>query len=246
MALRDQLQESKVWPQLAKLELNERDRRDIADVATGVHSLEAAAFLLKEIEQLAFPHETLTRFIHHVARYGARGNRQAGCVRKSAESHPGAAARGAQGDSARIPGTRSSSREGAAPRGGPARRRIAGFKVGWGHHSGNRRRARFRVSRHAGRSQEGDRTDRSGRSAADARDGALSVIDPKANLPTLERVLGDAGKPMALREWAANLLGGNENAGASGSLEHHAGRSGAAARGGRLGARARKKGAMRS
>ena len=62
--------ESNVWPELAKLELSERDRRDIADVATGVHSPEAAAFLLEQIGKLEFPHETLTRFIHHVARYG--------------------------------------------------------------------------------------------------------------------------------------------------------------------------------
>ena len=44
MALRDQLLERGVWPQLAKLGLVERDRRDIADVATGVHTPQAAAF----------------------------------------------------------------------------------------------------------------------------------------------------------------------------------------------------------
>ena len=34
------------------------------------------------------------------------------------------------------------------------------------------------------------------------------MIDPKANLPTIENVLGDASKPLGMREWAANLLGG--------------------------------------
>ena len=38
--------------------------------------------------------------------------------------------------------------------------------------------------------------------------GALAVIDPKGNLATIERVLSDAGKPIGMREWAANLLGG--------------------------------------
>ena len=63
MALRDQLLESQVWPQLAKLELSERDRRDIADVATGVHTAEAAAFLLEQIKQLEFP-QADARAIH--------------------------------------------------------------------------------------------------------------------------------------------------------------------------------------
>ena len=66
-----------IWGQLAKLELSERDRRDIADVTTGVHTVEAAAFLLEQITQLEFPQETLTRFIHHIARYGAKESRRA-------------------------------------------------------------------------------------------------------------------------------------------------------------------------
>ncbi len=74
MALRDQLLDAPVWPQLTKLELSERDRRDIADVVTGVHSEQAAAFLLEQIQQLEYPQATLARFIHHIARYGAQAS----------------------------------------------------------------------------------------------------------------------------------------------------------------------------
>ena len=49
MALRDQLKTAEVWPRLETLGLTERDRRDLADVATGVPSPEAAAFLLEHI-----------------------------------------------------------------------------------------------------------------------------------------------------------------------------------------------------
>ena len=51
MALRDQLESPEVWSKLDTLNLSERDRRDIADVATGVHSLQAAAFLLAHLKR---------------------------------------------------------------------------------------------------------------------------------------------------------------------------------------------------
>ena len=37
--------------------------------------------------------------------------------------------------------------------------------------------------------------------------GALTVIDPKANLATIADVLADASAPVGMRDWAANLLG---------------------------------------
>ena len=72
MALRDQFLAPEYWSQLKTIELSQRDRRDIADVATGVHSAEAAAFLLRELKQSEPAHDTLLRYVHHVARYGAR------------------------------------------------------------------------------------------------------------------------------------------------------------------------------
>ena len=60
-----------VWSRLASLNLSERDRRDIADVTTGVHTEAAAVFLLAHLKAFDLPQTELLRFTHHVARYGA-------------------------------------------------------------------------------------------------------------------------------------------------------------------------------
>jgi putative heme-binding domain-containing protein len=74
MALRDQLKTAKVWPRLETLGLNEHDRRDLADVATGVASPAAATFLLNHIRTLSESQGNLLRYVHHVARQGAKGS----------------------------------------------------------------------------------------------------------------------------------------------------------------------------
>src|SRR5262249_44445147 len=71
MALRDQLKTPDVWAGLERLGLSERDGRDIADVATGVHTTQAAAFLLTHLKRAADPTENHLRYVHHVARYGS-------------------------------------------------------------------------------------------------------------------------------------------------------------------------------
>jgi putative heme-binding domain-containing protein len=73
MALRDQLKSADVWPKLETLGLSERDRRDLADVATGVTSPGAAAFLLAHIRALGETHDNLLRYMHHAARRGPKG-----------------------------------------------------------------------------------------------------------------------------------------------------------------------------
>jgi putative heme-binding domain-containing protein len=73
MALRDQLKPGAVWSKLVSLGLSERDRRDLADVAMGVPSAEAAAFLLDHIRTSTESQENQLRFIHHAARHGAKG-----------------------------------------------------------------------------------------------------------------------------------------------------------------------------
>lgn len=72
MALRDQLRGTGVWGRLDGLGLSERDRRDLADVAVGVPSAEAADYLLAHIRSLPESHENLLRYVHHIARHGAR------------------------------------------------------------------------------------------------------------------------------------------------------------------------------
>jgi putative heme-binding domain-containing protein len=70
MALRDQLRPADSWAALARLGLSDRNARDVADVATGVPSAEAAIFLLHHIQRLSESPENLLRSVHHVARYG--------------------------------------------------------------------------------------------------------------------------------------------------------------------------------
>jgi putative heme-binding domain-containing protein len=73
MALRDQLKSTDVWSGLDTLRLSDRDRRDLADVAAGVASPLAAAFLLGHIRAHQEPHDNLVRYLHHVARRGPKG-----------------------------------------------------------------------------------------------------------------------------------------------------------------------------
>jgi putative heme-binding domain-containing protein len=213
MALRDQLQDREMWPQLATLSLSERDRRDIADVATGVHSAEAAAFLLAQIKQLDHPQQTLTRFVHHVARYGAREKtRELTLVAEPNKRTPAqrlellkAIQQGYQERGLAL-----------EPEVGRQAARLAGELLASKTASDVNlgvdavRDFQFRdmqadlkkvIERH-------DLADGPRNHAL----GALSAIDPKANLSTIEQVLGDASKPIGMREWAANLLGGIDRA----------------------------------
>jgi putative heme-binding domain-containing protein len=70
MALRDQLLTDDAWRHLEGLSLDERDRRDIADVTPGVHTAEAAAHLFRHLKRISEDHERQVRYIHHIARYG--------------------------------------------------------------------------------------------------------------------------------------------------------------------------------
>ena len=70
MALRDQLIPASAWDALPK-DLTERDARTIADVAPGVHTPEAAAYLLNHIGKFAEARAVVVNAVHHIARYGA-------------------------------------------------------------------------------------------------------------------------------------------------------------------------------
>ncbi len=73
MALRDQLRSSDSWPQLAGQAWNERDRQAIADVALGVPSAEAAAYLMAHLQRHEVQGDMRARSVHHIARYGSKG-----------------------------------------------------------------------------------------------------------------------------------------------------------------------------
>lgn len=83
MALRDHLRPSDAWPKLDSLGLTERDRRDLADVATGVPSAEAAAYLLRHLQTIDERFDNVVRYAHHVARFGT-GDTRSGLLRLAA------------------------------------------------------------------------------------------------------------------------------------------------------------------
>ncbi len=71
MALRDQLRPAETWSKLAGQEWSEVDARALADVAPGVPSAEAAAYLLAHLRRYPETGERLAAYVHHVARRGA-------------------------------------------------------------------------------------------------------------------------------------------------------------------------------
>ncbi len=219
MALRDQLQTADIWSKLGGLNLSERDLRDIADVATGVHSPEAAAFLLAHLGKYEEPQARLLRFAHHIARYG---------VPESMPALVGLAESANRGPAQQLELLKMI-QQGAQERGRAlderARRLAAGLA------------ARLLASAQPGevtlgidsvrdfsfRDMQADlkkvvaRQDLSDQPRTHAM-GALTVIDPTANLPTIALVLNDAAAPIAMRQWAAYLLGGHDRPQAQAAL----------------------------
>jgi putative heme-binding domain-containing protein len=219
MALRDQLKTGDVWSKLGSLNLNERDWRDIADVATGVHSADAAAFLLAHVKRFPEPQEKLSRFAHHIARFGAPallaeiaalagspGRRPAEQLELLKNMQQGALERGAElGESARRLASGLASRLLASPE---PRAVVLGID--------SVRDFGFRELQ-------------SGLKAVIARSelaeeprihamGALTAIDPAGNLHVIAEVLTDAAKPIVMREWAAHLLGSLDRPGSKAVL----------------------------
>jgi len=70
MALRDQLVPASTWMELAKVAWSERDAHAIADICPGLRSTESASFLLRHLELWPEAKGNVTRYAHHVARYG--------------------------------------------------------------------------------------------------------------------------------------------------------------------------------
>jgi putative heme-binding domain-containing protein len=71
MALRDQLRVPAHWANLAKETGNEQDGKALADVALGVPTPEAAAYLVHQLQEKAIGQENLTSFVQHITRHGS-------------------------------------------------------------------------------------------------------------------------------------------------------------------------------
>jgi putative heme-binding domain-containing protein len=219
IALRDQLKSHQVFSQLDGLSLSERDRRDIADVTTGVHTEAAAAFLLAHLKTYDEPEARLNRFLHHIARYGLTSTIPDVVAVAVSEKRPPA-------DRLKL---LKAIQQGTQERGlalDESSRRLAA-----------RLATELLASRKAGEVMLGvdvvrdfqfrdmqadlkkviDRKDLAEQPRMHAM-GALTGIDPKANLATITAVLADASTPIAMRDWAANLLGNQDRPEAKAAL----------------------------
>jgi putative heme-binding domain-containing protein len=71
MALRDQLLLAAAWDTLPLKPWTESDAQAVADVSLGVHSPDAAAYLMRTIPSQPGDRDFLTSAVHEIARYGA-------------------------------------------------------------------------------------------------------------------------------------------------------------------------------
>jgi putative heme-binding domain-containing protein len=207
IALRDQLLDASAWSKLPLASWPERDGRAIADVALGVRSAEAAAFLLDHLRRYPEGQDRLQDVVHHIARHGAapvtasllsfiRGHRpddlglQAALARTLDQ---GTQERGGQlGTAARkwaegLAGRLLASED-------PATVQTGADLVGG-----------LRLDKYTPRLKD--------LAASTAAEGprqaalaALMTLDARANAVAVGALLADAGAPEGLREAAANLL----------------------------------------
>jgi putative heme-binding domain-containing protein len=210
MSLRDHLLRKSAWTYLEGRRLSERDARDIADVALGVPSVEAARFLLAHIEGRLEPVEPLDRYLHQIARYGAddvlpkllafvRGNRGAGLLRQVdllKAIRNGTQERGGALDEA----TRALAIELfdallASSRGDELQ---AGINLA----------GAFRLADARPRLEALAKDVRTPEARRGAAIGALVTIDPRAAIPLLGQLLADPAATIAPREQAATALAG--------------------------------------
>ena len=68
--LRDQFLRDGSWQRKDLVEMSERERSYIADIAPGVPSAPAAKYLFNQIDEKAPAQPQLVRYVHHIARYG--------------------------------------------------------------------------------------------------------------------------------------------------------------------------------
>jgi putative heme-binding domain-containing protein len=209
MALRDHLKTDNAWELVESQEWSENEQRVLADVAPGVTSQRAAAFLLRHLRRYPEPLVHRSRYIAHIARYGTvqavagellsllRGDRAA-TARQRLELwrafQQGIQARGGSlSAEAREWGTQVARDLISSPY---ATDVAAGIDL-----AGTLRTAAIRPTMHA------LLMDRSAPEAVRlASMAALAAMDRIQAVPVLGSVLRDASAPLPLRERAANLL----------------------------------------
>jgi putative heme-binding domain-containing protein len=211
IALRNQLRDAGAWPSIGDRAYSEPDLRALADVATGVPSLEAARFLLGYLKEYPESRENILRYEHHIARHGdvssdegllafARAVRQGGLGMQGAqlrEAYQGWQERGTP----LTPAARdwavevvSLLLEGSRPEELTLALDLAGLL----------KLAEFR-ERLDGLARQRDR-DEGVRVVAMK---ALQSLDAAGSVDVLADILSDTAEPVSMREQAAGVLGQN-------------------------------------
>ncbi len=213
MALRDQLRSADAWPQLAGEAWKERDRRAIADVALGVPSVEAAAYLMAYLQRHDEPGDMQTRSVHHIARYGSEAmtKQLLDFIRGSQPAVP--ARRNLSQQLALFHALQRGTQERGAPLTEPVRawasdltHRLLASKNDRDVESGIRLVGELRLMDQQKRLVEiaGQRRAPEGQRRAALE--ALLKLDARRHAAVLAGVLADAEAPVTLREQSANLL----------------------------------------
>jgi putative heme-binding domain-containing protein len=208
MALRDQLRSADSWNELVAQAWSERDRQAVADVALGVPSAEAAAYLMAYLQRHDQRTDMRARSVHHIARYGSETptTQLLDLIRQKAGKDLGqqvalfqALQRGAQ---ERGKGLAEPVRTWA----GDLTRRLLASKNGRDVESGIRLVGELRLTDQQKRLVEIARN----RSATEAQRRAaleaLAKLDAPRHASVIAGVLADPEAPIPLREQSANLL----------------------------------------
>jgi putative heme-binding domain-containing protein len=210
MALRDQFRPASAWERIPDLHPSERDARDIADVAPGVPTPEAAAYLMGHIKHYSEPQNTLVRYVHHIARYGtdATGKELVAYVREPDGRGPGAQA-------ALLKTIQQGTQERGAHLGDDVRALaldLAGGLLGASKAddvtTGLGLAAGFKLGELTPRMESIAQDHRAPVAERNEAVAALVAIDAKKALGVLGRVLADVAAPLNLRERAAQAIGG--------------------------------------
>ncbi len=207
MALRDQLATSDAWASLAPESLSERDRRELASIAPGVHNAPSAAFLLEHLRRIDEPTPNRNKYAHYIARYGddrlQHDLARVASKGKSAGEELAILRAIQHGAQERGRGLDPASRTRAAELASSlvASKSPSDIMLGidvirdFGFHE---QQPRLRAVVDNPRVPTGTRTHAL---------GALLASDPRGNLTTTAGVLRDSAQPMPLRQSAAGLLG---------------------------------------
>lgn len=207
IALRDQLRDVDLWPRFTGGSFSEADLRTLADVAVGVHQVEAARFLLGHLQRFDESRFNILRFTQHIARYGDEATdgallawlrgREADPIGEQAELVK-ALFQGNQGRGVEFSGDARAwavtlARRAFETAGKPAIAIDLATTI-------KLKEVRPEV--------EAIARDSSARTPLrNAAMGGLPAIDPDTALDPLAVVLDDASSPIELREHAANLIG---------------------------------------